>query len=647
MAAQLITLPFRPVINTRGVLEPGALLDVFHAGTTTRVSVYADGDLSVELTNPVVADSSGVFPTVYFDNALPVRVRVRQANGTVIGDADPYYSDGLSSTDLSFTQSGAGAVTRTVQAKLREAVSVKDFGAVGDGVTDDTAAISLAIAAVNAAAAANGRFTLVFPDGDYIVDTNEATYQTTADWRILFAVGDNVTIKGPGRIISTTPFARRCVIFAVRGDNVVFDGLRGEDTVVQPTGNSFAVFIGWGNEYDDGLSAKTYANLTVRNCEMDNHWLSVSCQTNTGTTSLISGVRLVGNRASRADSVTSAGCYNFRAEDPGDISDVEIFGNVGENGPTAAVFNFFGVHGVNGSGNTQLGSTTYAGCEFENGCKDVSWAGFRSEETVIGVWIDQSEDIEIVAPQMLGDLYITAETNEVANVHLTGGFIGGVNVPTFGTYVDGVIKNVFVDGPLIKGTGTHAVFIDGERLNTTGSVYLRNVDVSPDATFTNSLSVVRNAAMGLVQVEGGNLDRANINTSGSGGIINIAGTCLGGGTARNSIAAAANANFVFNLPVTPTTSVRGGRLFFASRDASSGGGAVFEALFSISREAGAASVTIGGVINGIGDVDARNVTLSASVITDGTTLTVNVTNASAKLLQIRAFCEVTKGTSAA
>jgi hypothetical protein len=127
MAAELITLPFRPVINTRGVLEPGALLDVFEAGTTTRISVFSDSDLSAALSNPVVANSSGVFPSVYWDNVQAVRVRVRESDGTVLGDADPYFSDGLSSTDLSFLQSGTGAQTRTVQAKLRDTVAVADY----------------------------------------------------------------------------------------------------------------------------------------------------------------------------------------------------------------------------------------------------------------------------------------------------------------------------------------------------------------------------------------------------------------------------------------------------------------------------------------------------------------------------------------
>jgi hypothetical protein len=62
-----------------------------------------------------------------------------------------------------FTQAGSGAAARTVESKLRESVSVKDFGAVGDGVADDTAAIQAAIDAVSSGAS------IALPSGNYLV----------------------------------------------------------------------------------------------------------------------------------------------------------------------------------------------------------------------------------------------------------------------------------------------------------------------------------------------------------------------------------------------------------------------------------------------------------------------------------------------
>lgn len=44
-----------------------------------------------------------------------------------------------------FTQSGIGAVARTTESKLRDVVSIKDYGAVGDGATNDLAKVKAAL----------------------------------------------------------------------------------------------------------------------------------------------------------------------------------------------------------------------------------------------------------------------------------------------------------------------------------------------------------------------------------------------------------------------------------------------------------------------------------------------------------------------
>ena len=56
-------------------------------------------------------------------------IRVQNKNGSTVYSASAS-TDFMSAVDVSFQPAGAGATARTAQAKLRDTVSVKDFGAV-------------------------------------------------------------------------------------------------------------------------------------------------------------------------------------------------------------------------------------------------------------------------------------------------------------------------------------------------------------------------------------------------------------------------------------------------------------------------------------------------------------------------------------
>jgi hypothetical protein len=97
--------------------------------------------------------------------------------------------------DITYLPAGAGAVTRTVRAKLRDTVSVKDFGAVGDASTDDTLAIQ---AAIDAVADAGGGSVYV-PAGTYMVYSRDYVNSAeTTVGRHCIMLRNNVTLFGDG-----------------------------------------------------------------------------------------------------------------------------------------------------------------------------------------------------------------------------------------------------------------------------------------------------------------------------------------------------------------------------------------------------------------------------------------------------------------
>ena len=134
-----------------GAINAGGSVAFYDTGTATPKTVYSDAALTTPLANPFTLDNAGRFAgPVYAPNGERYAILERTSGAASIRTRDPVWgvvedpiTDAPAAT--SYTPSHTGAVSRTVQSKLDERVTFADFGAVGDGLTDDATAIQAAL----------------------------------------------------------------------------------------------------------------------------------------------------------------------------------------------------------------------------------------------------------------------------------------------------------------------------------------------------------------------------------------------------------------------------------------------------------------------------------------------------------------------
>ena len=133
-------------------------LYTYSSGTTTHKAAYTDATLGAACTYVsdgvgglyIALDSKGEAQLWLGSGAYTFKLT--DSSGSTVWTVDgvrdqseaalSQLSASSGSSLVGFMPSGAGAVATTAQEKLRQTVSLKDYGAVGDGATDDTAAVN-------------------------------------------------------------------------------------------------------------------------------------------------------------------------------------------------------------------------------------------------------------------------------------------------------------------------------------------------------------------------------------------------------------------------------------------------------------------------------------------------------------------------
>lgn len=242
---------------TPSIITSGYVLATSQGQTTVTLGdSYSDGSNTLEIS------VNGSIQILNVDYAETSSTQITFSTGLNLGDVVYYriFSTTLyespSATGITYTEGAAGSVSRTVASRLQDIVSVKDFGAKGDGVADDTAAIQ---GALNSGAAS-----VLVPTGVYKITSS-------------ISIPNYVTLRGNGfsqaagtaltRLVKTGNFTGVIVNVASQLIDIAVDGATGNggDGVQIKGGRSFVKNVSACNHGQDGFHIGKYAADTGTN----------------------------------------------------------------------------------------------------------------------------------------------------------------------------------------------------------------------------------------------------------------------------------------------------------------------------------------------------------------------------------------------
>ena len=349
-----------------------------------------------------------------------------------------------------FQQNGIGAVNRAINLKLAESVSIKDFGAVGDGVTNDTAAW-LAFKDYCNSTGSKG----IVPAGNYLIDA--FTFGPADTGLILEGQASNAQSASPYGTTTPGRFGLPVAVFRLRTaatkfvsfvgvynmtiSNIEFDGNQFADNVfywdgtVNNTYNVFNHCSFYGATPSTGTVHRYDGTLGGNNNYFNYCFLSQKHNFEAGATGAAYGIY---NTNSNAFLIDYVGCqfYNF---------------NIGAN-YTDGSCNMYGCSMFN---------ITTTLIQVVNLCQPFILSHFYSEGTTAN-FLNQVYSAGITSPYPITIINAVINANNPINltcqqpINIFGGFFGGsINVNPVATY--GTQKHIVDSAAFNAGYGINGV----------------------------------------------------------------------------------------------------------------------------------------------------------------------------------------------
>jgi hypothetical protein len=471
--------PFVPQFaGSSGAPLSNGTLNVYLAGTTTPSTLYTD-DVGTA-TGAVITLNTRGYPSISGNTVLlyalagvEYKIVLKDRTGAIIYTIDDVSIDSGLRTDLA-APTGTDLVTygtRTLTSRLNDALNIVDFGAVGDGIANDTAAWL----AFKSACTTQGKRGYL-PAGIYLIDP--FTFGSS-DW--------GLNIEGPsGNLSSPTPgpgpgfngspvailrlrsAADRFVsfdgVYHLEIKNVLFDGNQFANNVFYWVGvnnNLFCTFrhcAFYGSTPTTGVVHRYAGTLGGDHIYYEKCWV---CQ-NHGASGTARAGFLIKVSNSNAFLIEYKDCFLYEA--------------------------IIGVEYANGSCNLigcQMEKITNYGIQIVNICQPFICSNFYTEGMTVPV-VYQVLTAGVTADRTLTFINpvfgTTATTAMILNcqqqVHILGGYFGGnIDVSPVATYG---LNHILIDG---------AEFASGRGITGTGaltSVDSRNISAANVYTAANT-----------------------------------------------------------------------------------------------------------------------------------------------------------------